>query len=230
MTTRELHDRRLERGRRWWDLVSGSTERATYTDDMLDLAIPELDVRPGHTVLEIGCGPGNTFERLREAAGPGGRVLGVDYSPKMLARAQRRISEHGWDDVAVRRTDFTRGGIEPGSIDRAIAISSISAMPDVPAAIRHAHDALRPGGRLFVFDMKLTPGGWSTPLIWFFDAIYRLAAGYTGVDVLESARRTFAEVRLPDVPARSGGTPRPQPERGWPPLTCFVATRAGADL
>lgn len=226
-TPDRTHRRRLERGRRSWDLVSGAAERATHDDLMLDAALPDLDLRPGHTVLDIGCGAGNAFERLRDAATPGGRVIGIDYSPKMLARAEQRVREHGWTDVEVRRADFTQPVLAPESVDRAIAFSSLSAMPDVPAAIRNAHDVLRPGGRLWVFDMKLKPAGLATPLIWFFDGVYRLAAGYAGVDVLDTARATFARVEMPDLPPRTGAPPRSQPEVGWPPFTGFVAYKAG---
>ena len=221
------HDRRLERGRRWWDLVSGATERTGYDDQMLDAALPDLDLRPGHTVVDIGCGPGKTFERLREAVTPGGRVIGIDYSPASLALAERRIRRHGWTDVEVRRADFTRPTLAPESADRAIAFSSLSAMPDVPAAVGNAHDQLRPGGRLWVFDMRIKPAGLATPLIWAIDGVYRAVAGYAGVDVLDTARARFARVETPDIPPRTGAPPRPQSDSGWPPFTAFVAHRAG---
>lgn len=84
MTT--THDRRLERGRRWWDLVSpihGSAGGSTT--QVADLALQYLDLTAGQTVLDVGCGSGAAFPTLRDAVGPSGRVVGVDYSPRMLA-------------------------------------------------------------------------------------------------------------------------------------------------
>ncbi len=218
-----MHERRLERGRRWWDLAARGS-RTMYAQRILDeLGLPDLDLRAGHTVLDIGCGYGDTFASLREAVAPGGRVIGLDYSPGMVARARRRVRENGWDDVEVRRADFTRADLEPESVDRAVAFASISAMPDVPAALSTAFGVLRPGGLLVVFDMKLRAAGWSTPLIWLFAGLYRLLAGWAGVDVLDTARATFDDVTVPEAPNRPG---RPQPEDGWPPLTYFVARKA----
>jgi SAM-dependent methyltransferase len=166
-----------------------------YAQRILDeLGLPDLDLRAGHTVLDIGCGYGDTFASLREAVAPGGRVIGLDYSPGMVARARRRVRENGWDDVEVRRADFTRADLELESVDRAVAFASISAMPDVPAALSTAFGVLRPGGLLVVFDMKLRAAGWSTPLIWLFAGLYRLLAGWAGVDVLDTGPCSTASV------------------------------------
>ncbi len=47
----------------------------------------------------------------------------------------------------------------PSRFDAAFAMYSISAMPDIAAAVALAYEALRPGGRLFVADVRLVPGG-----------------------------------------------------------------------
>ncbi|WP_051579710.1 class I SAM-dependent methyltransferase [Pseudonocardia acaciae] len=218
----DIHDRRLRRGRRWWDLVSpvhssagGSSTQATV------LALRYLDLRKGHSVLDLGCGSGAALPTLSAAVGPSGRVVGIDYSPRMLARADAVLRERGIQNVELRRADATRVALEPASFDAAYACASISAMPDIPAALTTVRRALRPGGRLFVFDMRLVPRGWSTPLIWLIQGIYRVSAGWTGVDVLDSARDIFAEVTLPDLPGKEGVG---QPSAGWPPYTVFVAT------
>lgn len=223
-TDTRTHARRLRRGRRWWDLVSpihGSAGGSTT--QVAELALQYLDLKEGEAVLDLGCGSGAALPTLREAVGPSGRVVGIDYSPRMLARAEAVVRERGFENVELRRADATRVTIEPGSYDAAYACSSISAMPDVPAALATVQRALRPGGRLFVFDMRLVPRGWSTPLIWLFQGIYRASAGWSGVDVLDSARDIFAEVTLPDPPGKEG---QGQPQAGWPPLTMFVATAA----
>ena len=75
-------------------------------------------------------------------------------------------------------------------------------MPDVATAVRLAHDALRPGGRLFVFDMRLVVKGsaWRRSVTRLQRSIYRVTAGFTGADVLAELRRRFAAVE-PVVPA-----------------------------
>ena len=225
MNENPQRERRLRRGRRCWDRVS-SLEGKAGTDrraaPISTYALDHLDVRTGDAVLDIGCGAGNNLPDLRAAVGPTGQVVGIDYSTGMLARAERQIRNHGWDNVVARQVDFTRTEIEADRFDAALASFSLSAMPDVPTALANAHTALRPGGRLFVIDMRLIPAGWSTPLIWFFQGVYRALAGWSGVDVLDTARATFASVDLPDPPGKPG---RGQPTAGWPPLTTFVATK-----
>jgi ubiquinone/menaquinone biosynthesis C-methylase UbiE len=53
-----------------------------------DRAVESLSLDAGEQVLELGCGPGNSFEALRTRVGDGGRVIGIDYSIGMTERAQ----------------------------------------------------------------------------------------------------------------------------------------------
>ncbi|MEP7203068.1 MAG: methyltransferase domain-containing protein [Ilumatobacteraceae bacterium] len=63
---------------------------------------------PGATVVDVGCGTGLNLSWLHQAVSPGGRVIGLDSSPSMLAAAQRRISRHGWSGVDVIRGEISR--------------------------------------------------------------------------------------------------------------------------
>lgn len=223
MTATDAHARRLRRGRRWWDLVSpihGSD--GGQTTRVAELALRHLDLEPGAGVLDLGCGSGAALATLSAAVGPTGSVVGIDHSPKMLARAADVVRRRELTNVELREADASRTAIEPGRFDAVYACSSISAMPDVPAALVTVRAALRPGGRLFVFDMRLKPRGRSTPAIRAISGVYAATAGWAGVDVLDATREVFDDVTLPDFPGAKG---RGQPEAGWPPLTMFVATR-----
>jgi SAM-dependent methyltransferase len=216
------HEQRLARSRNYWDRVSplmAPLEKAATAVDTY--AFDHLSLGAGHRVLDIGCGRGAALPCLRDAVGARGRVLGIDHSPLMLDRAKECIELHGWDNVELRCVDFTRAHVVPDSFDAAIALFSLSAMPDVPAALDVAATALRPGGRLFVADLRLEPGGWATPLIWLAANLYRRRAGSSGIDVLDAARTTFTRVTLT---GRSADRSRTRPGGGWPPLTTFVAT------
>src|SRR5262249_1003956 len=93
--------------------------------------------------------------------------------------------------------------------DAAVALMSFSAMPDPARAVELAHDALRPGGRLFVFDVRLAGRGRRTR---FLRRGYRATAGFTGADVLAEVRRVFDTMEIL-IPERSG-------------LTMVLATKA----
>jgi ubiquinone/menaquinone biosynthesis C-methylase UbiE len=196
MTT--TYDRRLRRGRRIWNLASftyyGALDRMRASLD--DLAVRNLRLRPGQSVLDIGCGTGATLGSLWAAVGAQGTIVGVDYSPGMVAKAQRRVHEHGWANVTIRRADAARESLGHNEFDAAVALSSLSAMPDVRAAVESAYEALRPGGRLFVFDMRLIPTGHlgKRMTIQLMRGIYGACAGFTGADVISELEHAFGTV------------------------------------
>lgn len=101
-------------------------------------SIAALDLDSGDSVLELGCGPGNSFAPLRDAVGPDGLVVGVDYSHGMVQRASDRIADADWENVHAVRADAT----EPGLV------------PDIPAAVDDTFEthALRDyhGGSIYV--------------------------------------------------------------------------------
>src|SRR5438552_3580813 len=51
--------------------------------------------RPGERVLDVGCGFGDTAQRIAELVGPGGSVLGVDVSPRFIETARREARDAG---------------------------------------------------------------------------------------------------------------------------------------
>lgn len=202
--------------RRWlWDLFSSQDEAASRMQaPVRQVAARRLDLRPGQAVLDVGCGTGGHFEMLRERVGPEGRVLGVDFSPKMVGRAERRIERHGWPNVEVRCRDVTTDALDPDTFDAALATFSLSATSDVAAAVDNVYQSLRPGGRLFVCDLRLIPEGRATAAIWLAGQCYRRIAGWTQQDLLDELRATFDEVEVV-------GTLRP-----WPPVFMALATKS----
>jgi ubiquinone/menaquinone biosynthesis C-methylase UbiE len=65
-------------------------------------AIAQLQLKPGDTVVDIGCGTGLNFPFLQELVGPEGRIIGIDRSPEMLAVARRKADDCGWGEREAR--------------------------------------------------------------------------------------------------------------------------------
>jgi arsenite methyltransferase len=115
----------------------------------LDLAA----IRAGETVLDLGSGSGTDSFLAALAAGPDGRVLGVDMTDAQLAKARRLAEEHGF-----AQADFRQGYIENPPVDGAecdcvISNGVVNLSPDKPAVFAAAARALRPGGRLALADI-----------------------------------------------------------------------------
>lgn len=162
------------------------------------LARRHLDLHGGETVLDVGCGAGSHLSVLRAAVSVEGRVIGIDYSPRMLARARAEVRRHGWDNVELRRGDASRPGFEQpdlaaASADAALASFALSAMPDVRAAAANVRAALRPGGTLLVLDVRLTRPGILARVL---GRVYRTLAGWSGEDVVTALREAFDTVEV----------------------------------
>lgn len=218
-----------ERGVRYWNRVSGTTkavERLPVFAQWPGIMRDATGLTAGETVLDLGCGAGSFFRPLREMIGATGQLVGVDVAPKMIARAQERIEHEGWTNVEARVADATDPDLPtdlgPGRFDVAFAMYSISAMPDVAAGVEVAYQALRPGGRLFVADVRLVPGGRAAGLIRFLRGVYRRVAGATGDDIVPYLRDRFDTVTMI---GRHGAPTERQPTH-WPPLVLLVATKA----
>ncbi|NHN60735.1 methyltransferase domain-containing protein [Halorussus sp. JP-T4] len=156
-TGRRAH---LERSRRVWDRWSDhyGLSEADY-EPMRGTAVEYLNLEPGDAVLDVGCGPGVNFASLRDAVGPHGHIVGVDYSPAMVDRARARVADRGWENVTVRRADAGRVDLPAESFDATLATLSLSVMPSPRAVAERVHEALRPGGRFVVFDVRAFPSG-----------------------------------------------------------------------
>jgi SAM-dependent methyltransferase len=82
-------------------------------------AVAALDLSPGDTVVEMGCGTGANLPHLRRAVGPGGHVVGIDLTGPLLARARERIAREGWANVHVVQGDATAAPL--GAADALLA-------------------------------------------------------------------------------------------------------------
>ena len=109
-------------------------------------ALEALALHPGESVLDIGCGGGETALDLARAVAPGGTVLGVDVSAAVLAFAQRAAK---WcERVRFVQADAQVFPFEPASFDAAFSRFGVMFFADPTAAFVNIRRSLRPNGRL----------------------------------------------------------------------------------
>ena len=194
----EPHRRKLERSRKRWDFWSsrwGFVEQDTV--EIRQSAVDQLALEPGDTVLDLGCGPGVNFEMLREAVGPEGQIIGVDLSAGMLDQAQERVDDHGWENVELVRADATLPVVGDEQLDGVVATTAVSATPDVRSTVGHVYDALRPGTRFALYEIRLVPSGTGRILNPLVRTFYRLFGNWnTEEDVFEELRSTFDRTEI----------------------------------
>jgi ubiquinone/menaquinone biosynthesis C-methylase UbiE len=116
--------------------------------------VQALGLRPGDTVVDVACGTGLNFSLIEQAIGPEGRIVGVDLTDAMLAEAQQRIETNGWSNVSLVQADAAAFEF-PGEVDAIVSTYALTQVPGCDAVIAHGAEALSPGGRLAVLDLKL---------------------------------------------------------------------------
>ncbi|MDS0298051.1 methyltransferase domain-containing protein [Halogeometricum sp. S1BR25-6] len=133
-----------------------------------------LDPDPGDVVVEMGCGTGANFPYLRERVGPEGTVVGVDFTPGVLAVARDRIRKEGWENVHVVRGDATRPPV--GEADAVLATFVSGMLADPAAAVWRWAELVGPGGKLALADLARTTRTPYKPLNTIFRGLVRASS------------------------------------------------------
>ena len=110
-------------------------------------------LRPGETVVDIGCGAG--FDTLLAAlqVGPSGRVIAVDMTRAMLERTSEGARALGLANVEPREGFAEQLPVDDGSIDVVISNGVINLTPDKMGVMREIRRVLKPGGRIQIGDI-----------------------------------------------------------------------------
>jgi len=115
-------------------------------------------LRPGESVLDVGCGAG--FDSLVAASlvGPNGSVVGIDLTAAMIHRAQVNVQAVPFSYVRFLLAEGEAIPLPDCSMDVVISNGAINLSPDKEQMLSEIYRVTRPGGRLMMADMFLEDG------------------------------------------------------------------------
>lgn len=153
--------------------------RAERYDDELALfepirsqAVALLRLRPGATVLDVGCGTGLSFLMLHHRIGRGGRIIGIEQCPEMMAKARARVEENHWSNVDLVCAPAAAARV-PAQADAALFHFTHDVVRD-DAAIANVLSHLKAGARVVASGLQ-----WAPPWMWSTNGFVMLAALYS---------------------------------------------------
>jgi demethylmenaquinone methyltransferase/2-methoxy-6-polyprenyl-1,4-benzoquinol methylase len=147
-----------------------------------------LRLKKGDVIVEIGCGTGLNFPLLQGKIGPEGKIIGVDLTDRMLDQARKRVIRQGWRNVELLCMDAARFVFPPG-VNGILSTFALTLMPGFDRIIRSGRDALPPGGRFVILDLKKPE---NVPL-WLTSLMVRLTAPF-GVSLDLAERHPWESV------------------------------------
>lgn len=143
-------------------------------------------VRPGAQVLDVATGTGDIALRFADAVGPQGRVIGADFSAKMIQQAKQRPNNQK-PNLSFEVGDAMNLRFPDGTFDISSISFGIRNVDDPVVALREMRRVLKPGGRIVVMEFGQPRG--------LFGALYRFYTSNIGpiIGGLISGKRSAYE-------------------------------------
>ena len=144
--------------------AAGYDVSAARTSLLRARTIGKLGLCPGETVLDVGAGTGLSFEALVRGVGTGGRVVAVEQSPEMAARARERVAAARWANVSLIEACAEEAAL-PAQID-AVLFNYTHDVLRSPAALDNIFSRVRSGATVAVAGMRFV-SWWLAPVNFY---------------------------------------------------------------
>jgi ubiquinone/menaquinone biosynthesis C-methylase UbiE len=112
--------------------------------------VERIGLKPGQSVLDVGCGTGASALPAAEIVGAEGWVLGVDLAEKLLEQAAAKAAAKGLTQAEFRPGDMSALGFADGHFDAVVSVFSIFFVPDMETQMAELWRMVKPGGVLAI--------------------------------------------------------------------------------
>jgi ubiquinone/menaquinone biosynthesis C-methylase UbiE len=115
-----------------------------------------LDLHPGMSVLDVGCGPGRVTIPVAHLVAPG-EVVAMDIQAGMLRRVREKAESARLSNIRFLESGAGAGKVGSERFDRALLVTVLGEIPDPLAALREVFAVLKPGGLLSITEVIFDP-------------------------------------------------------------------------